>query len=43
MSKGWSERDKKIVKTVIERAKRRAENEAVKQFQEIRVRSIEDI
>ncbi len=43
MSKGWSEPDKKIVKTALQRAQKRAAEQIVKNFKSVAVESIEDI
>ena len=43
MSHGWSEQDKKIIKTALARAQKRADEEALKLFQESRVQSIEQL
>lgn len=43
MSQGWSEQDKKIIKTALIRAQKRADEEALKLFHESHVRSIEQL
>lgn len=43
MSHGWSEQDKKIVKTAFVRAQKRADDEALKLFHGSRVQSIEQL
>ncbi len=43
MSKGWSETDKKVVKTILGRAQKRAEQEAIREFHKLRVESMQDI
>jgi hypothetical protein len=43
MSKGWSDADKKVVKTILGRAQKRAEREAIKEFHGLRVQSMQNI
>ncbi len=43
MSHGWSEQDKKIVKTALIRAQKRADEEALKLFHESRVQSMDQL
>lgn len=43
MSQGWSEQDKKIVKTAFARAQKRADEEALKLFHESCVQSVEQL
>jgi len=43
MSHGWSPNDKAVAKTAAERARRRAEQEAIRLHDEYKVNSIEDL
>lgn len=43
MSHGWSPKDKSIAKTAVERARHRAEQEALRFYAEYKVRNIGDL
>lgn len=43
MSNGWSENDKAVVRTALERARRRAEQEALALHANYRIQTIEDL
>jgi hypothetical protein len=43
MNNGWTDSDKRIVKTALERARKRAEKEVLKRFRDSPVESVEDL
>jgi len=43
MSHGWSESDKKVVKIAVERARKRAEDQTLKEYREYPVSTINDL
>jgi hypothetical protein len=43
MSTGWSDQDKAVLKAAVERARKRAEQEVLREYQTLRIQSVSDL